>query len=619
MKPPCGRLFPLAKDNNIGLNSRMSKEPDTIILPDPARMPHESNSLLRWLIYFISPYQKIVAGFLAYRTFRYTYFALMPAVIGLIIDAFNNGRVQENPGFYLWLLLGYFAGKWIMLASNLIFYKETLVFEKASRALTILSVRHLTALPLDWHEARGSGGKLQQIMTARKAYFELGRVVRWAIIPVIGSLIGAAISVVTLDAPLFFLWIFVGFVSSYLYLSWYIGKKIPMLFDKHNERMEKLLSSVYEFVSAIRTVKAFSIHHYIDHKAYRLETLGLGAVQKVYWTMLYRWSVINFVGFGWIIIIGGVGFYGCYQGWLSTGAYATLFFVAITVWTSLEGLAQVQDNIFEYNNGIHRLIGTLKTRVPALDIEPVTPLNPTWREINFNKLSFVYSDKEAQGVHDISFSVQRGEKIAFVGSSGAGKTTLAKLLMKQMLPNDGEIAVDAINLSHIPSEQWLGQIGFVPQDVELFNLSIRENILIDRDNIDEADYQNVLSQSALSDFIATLPEGDATIIGERGIKLSGGQRQRLGIARALIRNTPIMVFDEATSSLDSLSEQQIQQAIDVSFAGRTVFLIAHRLSTVRHVDKIIVLEKGRIIEQGNFDQLLASNGTFAKLWSLQSR
>ncbi len=601
------------------LNSRMSHDHDTITLPDPSRMPKDSNSLVRWLIYFISPYQKTVAAFLAYRTFRYTYFALMPAVIGLIIDAFNTGKVQGHAAFYLTLLFGYFAGKWVMLFSNLIFYKETLIFEKASRALTIMSVRHLTALPLDWHEARGSGGKLQQIMNARKAYFELGRVVRWSIIPVIGSLIGAFVSVVTLDAPLFFMGIFIAFVTSYLYFSWYIGKKIPQLFDKHNERMEKLLSGVYEFVSAIRTVKAFSIHHYIDRKAYRLETIGLSAVQKVYWTMLYRWSVINFVGFGWIIIIGGLGFYGCYQGWLSTGAYATLFFVAITIWTSLEGLAQVQDNIFEYNNGLRRLIATLKTDIPALDIEPLAALKSDWKNITFDQLSFVYSDKESQGVHDVSFPVKRGEKIAFVGSSGAGKTTLAKLLMKQMLPQSGAIRVDGINLSHIPSEQWLGQIGFVPQDVELFNLSIRENILIDRDDVSEDFYQDVLKQSALSDFIAALPEGDATIIGERGIKLSGGQRQRLGIARALIRNTPIMVFDEATSSLDSLSEQQIQQAIDVSFAGRTVFLIAHRLSTVRYVDKIVVLEKGHIIEQGSFDDLIAQNGMFAKLWSLQSR
>ncbi len=597
----------------------MSTDKDTIILPDSTKMPLTSNSLIRWLIFFISPYQKTVAWFLTYRTFRYTYFSLMPAVIGLTIDAFTDGKVHENPSFYIFLLFGYFAGKWVMLFSNLVFYKETTVFEKAARALTILSVRHLTSLPLDWHESRGSGGKLQQIMNARKSFFELGRVIRWSVIPVIGSMIGVIISITTLDAPLFFILLYVGFVGSYLFFSWYVGKKIPQLFDKHNERMEKLLSGVYEFVSAIRTVKAFSIHRYIDKKSYKLETLGLGAVKKVYWMMLMRWSVINFVGFGWIIVIAGIGFYGCYQGWLSTGAYATLFFVAITMWTSLEGLAEVQDNIFEYNNGIRRLIDTLKIVPPELDIKPLHPLPQPWQQISFENLAFVYSDREAQGIHNVSFTVQRGERIAFVGSSGAGKSTLAKLLMKQVLPNSGRISIDQIDLRHIASEDWLAQIGFVPQDVELFNLSIRENILIDCDDISEEFYQKILDQSALAEYIGSLPDGDQTIIGERGIKLSGGQRQRLGIARALIRNTQIMVFDEATSSLDSLSEQQIQQAIDVSFAGRTVFLIAHRLSTVRYVDKIIVLEQGKIIEQGGFDELLKLNGTFAKLWALQSQ
>lgn len=596
----------------------MSTAKDTIILPDPDKMPLNSRSLIRWLIYFISPYQWIVAGFLLYRIFRYTYFALMPAVIGYIIDAFNSGKVQSDPYGYALILGGYFMGKWVMLFSNLIFYPEAAVFEKASRALTLLSIRKLTSLPLDWHETRGSGGKLQQIMTARKSYFELGRIVRWSIIPVIGSLLGAVISIATLDAPIFFAALYLGFVTSYLWLSWYIGQRIPHLFDKHNERMEKLLSSVYEFVSAIRTVKAFSIHHYIDRKASKLETLGLTAINKVYWMQLVRWSIINFVGFGWIIAIGMIGFYGCYEGWLSAGAYATMFFLGITVWTSLEEFAQVQDNLFEYNNGMRRLIDTLKTPIAPLDIEPAQSLPKDWQSIQIDDLFFVYSDKEAQGIHHMSFTVQRGEKIAFVGSSGAGKTTLAKLLMKQMLPISGGIYIDGIDLRHIPSEDWLGQIGFVPQDVELFNLSIRENILIDRDDIDESFYRHIVEQSALSEFIDALPDGDQTVIGERGIKLSGGQRQRLGIARALVRNTPVMVFDEATSSLDSLSEQQIQQAIDVSFAGRTVFLIAHRLSTVRHVDKIIVLDKGCIIEQGTFEELNKAGGKFAQLWTLQS-
>lgn len=596
----------------------MSNQPDIIHLPCKSNMPLRSNSLLRWLWFFIEPYRVTIMAYLGYRTFRYTYFALLPAVIGYIIDAFNKGLVAENPGYYLTVIGVYLVGKWAMLFSNLVFFKETVVFEKCARALTMMSIRHLITLPLSWHEQTGSGGKLQQIMTARKAFFDLGRIVRWSIVPVVGAMLGVIISILTLDAPLFYIPIYMAFLGSYIFFSWYIGRRIPMLFDKHNERMEKLLSGVYEFVSAIRTVKAFSIHKYINDKSYYLESVGLDAVKRVYWTMLLRWSVINFVGFGWLIIIALLGFWGCLEGWLSTGAYAATFFLAVTMWTALEEIAQVQDNIFEYNNGMRRLIATLKVKAPPLDIEPLQDLPAEWKDISFNDLSFVYSDKEGQGVHAVSFTAKRGEKIAFVGSSGAGKTTLAKLLMKQMLPISGFIAVDGINLNHIRTEDWLSQIGFVPQDVELFNLSIRDNILIDRDDVDDYFYRQILDQSALAEFVDLLPDGDATIIGERGIKLSGGQRQRLGIARALIRNTPIMVFDEATSSLDSLSEQQIQHAIENSFAGRTVFFIAHRLSTVRHVDKIIVLEQGRVIEEGTFDELTGAGGTFSRLWSLQS-
>ncbi len=159
----------------------------------------------------------------------------------------------------------------------------------------------------------------------------------------------------------------------------------------------------------------------------------------------------------------------------------------------------------------------------------------------------------------------------------------------------------------------------LPQDIELFNLSIRDNILLDKQDIDDAILEQTLKQSALSDFVKTLPNGLDTMVGERGVKLSGGQRQRLGIARALIRQAPIIIFDEATSALDSISESKIQKAIENSFEGRTAFIIAHRLSTIRNADYIIVLDEGKIIEQGDFDTLINLDAHFAKLWNMQSR
>ncbi len=590
-----------------------------IILPRDSDAPLHSGSVLRWILFFISPYKKIVWSFVAYRFIRFSYFASLPAIIGFIIDAVSEGRFAADPWLYAGGLGLYFTFFALMQITNLIFCIEVNAWEKLQRGMTLFSLRHLTRLPLDWHEAQGSGGKLQRVMTARKALDSLGMMMRWTFIPVASSLIGVVISMIALDAPWFYIPLYFLFFVSYFITSWYFGRPVEKLYDKFNKKFEKLLSGVYEFVSSIRTVKAFALDRHILERGYALEMEGQQAIQRVIWQIFFRWTIMNAVGVFWILTFVAIGLTGTLQGWLSVGTFTATFFLALSVLSGLEQIAIITEEMYKDINGMRRLIDTLRTPIPPLDIEPLQPLRADWQTIRFDDLTFVYSDKEAQGVHGVSFDVRRGEKIAFVGASGAGKSTLAKLLMKQMLPQGGDIRIDDTALRHIRADEWLSQIGFVPQDVELFNLSIRDNILIDREDTDEVFYKMVLEQAALSDFITSLPDGDRTIIGERGIKLSGGQRQRLGIARALIRNTPIMVFDEATSSLDSLSEQQIQEAIDVSFAGRTVFLIAHRLSTVRHVDKILVLDHGRIIEQGSFDELTSRpNGTFARLWSLQS-
>lgn len=320
----------------------------------------------------------------------------------------------------------------------------------------------------------------------------------------------------------------------------------------------------------------------------------------------------------WLFLIAGLGFYLVLNDTISIGSYSASILLSAYLWSSCEVLSAILEKFYEYGNGIYRLVETLRVTPKQLDLTPAQSMPEDWSEIKLRNIEFTYGENDSQGVHDINLTVKRGEKIAFVGNSGAGKSTLVKLLMKQMLPNAGTFQIDDISIPHVPTEEWINQIGFVPQDVELFNLSIRDNILIDRDDIDEEFLAHILKQSALNEFIQSLPKGLDTVIGERGIKLSGGQRQRLGIARALIRSAPIMIFDEATSSLDSISESKIQNAIENSFEGRTVFVIAHRLSTIRNVDRIIVLDEGRIIEEGPFDDLIKQKGHFAKLWAIQS-
>lgn len=586
-------------------------------MPPPEKAPVHTGNIFIWMWYFLSPYKWTIGWSFAFRTIRYTWFSLLPIVVGYIIDAFETGKAFENPDYYLTILIVYMVGFFIALM-NIIFIPEASAVQKAMRAQTLFSVNHLNKLSLTWHEAQGSGGKLQRVMTGRRGYEEILRHIRWDLFPLIGSIVAVFVTYFITDIPTYYLFMYLAFVASYIFVSWLLARPYLRLYDVFNSKFEKLLSGVYEFMSAVRTVKAFNIGRYIYRRADTLEEVGQKAIMDAYSINLVRWTASNIVGGFWIFLFAWLGFQNTLNGSMSAGLYASTFFLSLYIWGNCEVIGAILEKAYEHGNGMSRLVETLRVRPKNLDLTPPQNVPDNWKSITLKNISYIYDGDADQGIKDVSFTVSRGQKIAFVGNSGAGKSTLVKLLMKQMLPDSGEFKIENVDISHIPTDQWLAQIGFVPQDVELFNLSLRENILIDRDDIDDDFLQETLEQSALDEFVQSLPNGLDTIIGERGVKLSGGQRQRLGIARALIRNAPIMIFDEATSSLDSISESRIQKAIENSFEGRTVFVIAHRLSTVRNVDRIIVLDEGRIIEDGNFNDLIALDGHFAKLWSMQT-
>lgn len=595
---------------------------DHIVVPSRDNAPIHSSSVARWMWFFTAPYKWTVLGFAVYRLFRYTIFGLIPIVIGYVIDGFDSGALQADPGHYAWVLFGFLSIYFAVLMPNFVFTPEVRAYEKAARAMTLYSITHLNSLPLEWHERNESGKKLQRVMTGRRGYQEMARHLRWDVFALVGQTVAIAISFFIVDMPAYYLALYAAFALTYGMASWHFAKPYFNLYDKFNQTFENLLGGVYEFVSSIRTVKSFHLEKYVESRGGVLEGQGQYAIIRAYHQNLIRWSIVNGIAGIWLFIFAALGFKLTLDGDMTAGVFAGTFFLAFRLWSELEVIAAIQEKIYEYGNGIARLIETLRVTPRPLDIEPKQALPPAWQGIDVSALAFSYgkdSDGGA-GVYDVNFTVKRGEKIAFVGESGAGKSTLIKLMMKQMLPASGAIAIDGINLNHIPSAQWLAQIGFVPQEVELFNMSIRDNILIDQPGVSDAVYTAALEQAALSDFIARLPEGDATLIGERGIKLSGGQRQRLGIARALVRQAEIIIFDEATSALDSISEKKIHYAMENAFQGHTVFLIAHRLSTVRHVDRILVLDQGRVIEEGTFADLIARpNGVFARLWDIQTQ
>lgn len=590
-----------------------------ITMPDPQKAPTHTVNILAWFWYFSAPYKAMILPFLAIRTVRYTVLAMLPLVVGLLIDSLEDGTAQNNPEFYMAALIGFMILYGLALM-NLIFIPELAAYEKASRALTLHSINHVNALSLDWHEEQGSGGKLQRIMTGRRGYQELCRHFRWDFFPFIGSMVAVGLSLHIMDIPLSYIPYYILFVLTYVAASTYFARPFFKLYDAFNNKFEGLLSGVYEFVSAIRTVKTFDLNDSILDKARHLEEEGQEAIIRAFTSNLIRWTICNLIAGFWLFVFAWSGFQNVLNGTMTAGAFATTFFMAYSIWVCAEILASIWEKIYEYGNGMHRLTTMLCEKPAQLDIAPVKDeLSGDWNAIAFDECAFLYAGAEGgQGIKDLNFTIKRGEKIALVGPSGAGKSTLVKLLMKQMLPQNGSIHVGEDNLNHIKSTEWLAQIGLVPQDVELFNMSIRDNIVLNAQDIDDSTYRGILDKSVLTEFIESLPEGDDTMVGERGIKLSGGQRQRLGIARALARMPQLIILDEATSSLDSLSESKIQQAIENAFTDHTMVIIAHRLSTIRHVDRIIVMNEGRIVEHGSFNELLDKKGLFSELWSIQS-
>jgi ABC-type multidrug transport system fused ATPase/permease subunit len=240
-------------------------------------------------------------------------------------------------------------------------------------------------------------------------------------------------------------------------------------------------------------------------------------------------------------------------------------------------------------------------------------------KISFNKVTYIYEKNNKKVLDDFSLDIPAGQKIALVGSSGAGKTTLVRLVMRLFDLTSGTISIDGIDISKITQKNLREKIAFVPQDTALFHRTLMENIRYGRRDATDQEVKQAAHLSHCDDFIDRLPFGYETYVGERGIKLSGGERQRVAIARAILKDAPILILDEATSSLDSHSEFLIQDALTKLIAGKTTIVIAHRLSTIRQMDRIIVLDNGKIIEDGNHEELLKKKGgLYKKLWDLQA-
>lgn len=377
---------------------------------------------------------------------------------------------------------------------------------------------------------------------------------------------------------------------------------------------------VEETMQGISIVKAFANEWYeiarYNGKIKEVVTIAIkGGKYRGYFA-----SFIIFCLFGAIVAVVWFGVRLSISGEMSVGQLISFVLYSTFVGASFGGIAELYAQIQKAIGATERVFELLdETPEKINSVQNVIETQKIKGNVTFKNVAFSYhSRKEIKVLKDVSFTANFGQKIAIVGPSGTGKSTIASLLLRFYNIDEGEILIDGKNIYDFDLENLRGNMSIVPQDVILFGGTIRENIAYGKPNATEEEIITSAKQANAYNFIESFPEKFETIVGERGIKLSGGQRQRIAIARALLKNPSILILDEATSSLDSESEKLVQEALEILMEGRTSIIIAHRLSTIRSADQILVLDKGKITEQGTHQELIAlENGIYKNLSNLQ--
>ncbi len=413
-------------------------------------------------------------------------------------------------------------------------------------------------------------------------------------------------------------WVLLLFVPVIIYSSRKIGTRVRATTRQGQDKLAEIQNILHETITGNRIVKAFNTEKWEINRfrgaARRLFRANLRSV-AAYAISSPLMDIFGSIGIALLLLLGRERIV---HGQMTVGIFVAFISAVFGLYNPVRKFAL-------FNNNFQQAIGASSEIFKFMDVEDevrekphAKRLHPFSKSVQFGHVSFSYGLEGGDAVlHDVNLEVQRGEVVAIVGSSGSGKSTLVHLIPRFFDVTQGCLLIDGIDVRDVTLASLREQIGIVTQETVLFNDTVRNNIAYGQPNVPLKDVEAAARAALAHDFIRALPHGYDELIGERGVRLSGGERQRIAIARALLKNAPILILDEATSALDSESEALVQSALHNLMSGRTVFVIAHRLSTVRRADRIVVIENGAIADIGDHEELMAKLGTYRRLYDLQ--
>jgi subfamily B ATP-binding cassette protein MsbA len=507
----------------------------------------------------------------------------------------------------------------VMLLKNLFNYGQTYwiaaVEQRVIKDLREKLYSHLYSLPLSFFHAQKTGRLISRITND---------------VTMIRGTITAVFSNVVRDSLLLLVCLFWVFWASWklalvslvvlppsMLLIVAISKKLRRDSSLIQERMGDITAVLQETISGIRVVKAFRMEAFEMNKFARYTKAYLFHFLRLIRIGALASPLAEYLG----VIVGTVVlWYGgreiLQEGTLEPDTFFLFLFALFSMMAPIKSLSQVNTKIQEGLAAAKRVFKLLDTVSPVYERPGAVALAGLKDAVAFHDVCFSY-DGGKEVLKNVTFSVKPGQVVAVVGPSGAGKSTLVDLLPKFYIPTSGKITFDGVDSLDIRTESLRALMGIVTQETILFNDTVRNNIAYGTDEVSDEALVRASAAANANQFIGNMPAGYQTVIGDRGVRLSGGQRQRIAIARAILKNPPILIFDEATSALDTESEILVQQAIERLMENRTTFVIAHRLSTIQRADLILVLDEGRIVQQGTHDRLLAEEGLYRRLYELQ--